>query len=127
VFSKSTCFFSVPYEVLSGEVFWSPSTESVDSVGVRPCRNVWLQSFLLLLRSFCVAVLSILLLSGICNLPLSKGSSFFLQFFCLINIGQSAMSVYALALHSNLLIVLFLLDGLYDRLYSWEVLDSFFQ
>jgi hypothetical protein len=40
----------------------------VDSVGVRPCRNVRMQSFLLLLKcsfSSCVAVLSNLLLSGV--------------------------------------------------------------
>jgi hypothetical protein len=42
----------------------------VDSVGVRLCGNVWMQSFLLLLRS-CLssydAVLSNLLLSDVCN------------------------------------------------------------
>jgi hypothetical protein len=40
----------------------------VDYVGVRPCRNVWMQSFLFLLRSClssCVAVLSNFLLSGV--------------------------------------------------------------
>jgi hypothetical protein len=74
------CFFTLlPCDVLSvGEGFlicfiflvafhreWS-----VDSVGVRPCRNVWMQSFLLLLRSClssCVAVLSNLLLSVVRN------------------------------------------------------------
>jgi hypothetical protein len=40
----------------------------VDSVGVRPCRNVWMQSFLLLSSSSSfVAVLINLLLLGIYN------------------------------------------------------------
>jgi hypothetical protein len=42
----------------------------VDSVGVNLCRNVWIQSFLLLLRSsvsVCVGVLSKLLFVGVYN------------------------------------------------------------
>jgi hypothetical protein len=66
--------------------------QSVDSVGVRPCRNVWMQSFLLLLRSclsFCVAVLSHLLLSVVRNRCQSLRSLLFSSIFCLINIGQT--------------------------------------
>jgi hypothetical protein len=39
----------------------------VDSVGVSPCRNVWVQSFLLSWSSLCscVAALSNLLLAGV--------------------------------------------------------------
>jgi hypothetical protein len=66
----------------------------VDSVGVRPCRNVWMQSFFffLLLRSClssCVAVLSNLLLSGVRNRCQSLRSLLLSSIFCLINIGQS--------------------------------------
>jgi hypothetical protein len=64
----------------------------VDSVGVRPCRNVWIQSFLLLLRSClssCVAVLSNLLLSSIRNQCQPLQSLLFSSICCLINIGQS--------------------------------------
>jgi hypothetical protein len=42
----------------------------VDSVDVRPCSNIWMQAFLLLLSSClgsCVAVLSNLLLLGVRN------------------------------------------------------------
>jgi hypothetical protein len=56
----------------------------MDSVGVRPCRNLWMQSFLFLLRtclSSWVAVLS--------NLCQSLQSLPFSSMFCLINIGQS--------------------------------------
>jgi hypothetical protein len=61
----------------------------VDSVGVRPCRNVWMQSFLLLRSclSSCVAVLSNCLLSGACNrCPLLW--SLLSSIFSIINIGQ---------------------------------------
>jgi hypothetical protein len=64
----------------------------VDSVGVRPCRNVWMQSFLSLLRSClssCVAVLSNLLLSGVRNRCQPLRSLLFSLIFCLINIEQS--------------------------------------
>jgi hypothetical protein len=62
----------------------------VDYVGARPCRNVWMQSFLFLLSclSSCVTVLNNLFLSGVhnsCQPVLSLLSSI----FCLINIGQS--------------------------------------
>jgi hypothetical protein len=55
----------------------------VDSVGVRTWRNVWMQSFLSLLSSLssCDAVLSSLLLSGVCNWRHSPGVFFFYQFF----------------------------------------------
>jgi hypothetical protein len=64
----------------------------VDSVGVRSCRNVWMQSFLLLMRSClssCVSVLSNLLLSGVRNLCQRLQSLRFSSILCLINIGQS--------------------------------------
>jgi hypothetical protein len=64
----------------------------VDSIEVRSCRNVWMLSFLLLLRSClssCVAVLSNLLLSGVRNLFRSLRGVFFPLIFCFINIGQS--------------------------------------
>jgi hypothetical protein len=60
------------------------------SVGVSPCRNVWMQSFLLLLRSClssCVAVLSNLLLSGVRNWCQLLWSLLFSSIFCLINVG----------------------------------------
>jgi hypothetical protein len=72
----------------------------VDSVGVRPCRNVWMQSFLLLLRgclSSCVAMLSNLLLSGVRNRcqPLRSLLS---SIFLFNNIRKSyVLSVYVLA------------------------------
>jgi hypothetical protein len=50
----------------------------VDSFGVAPCRNVWMQSFLLSLWSSltsCVAVLSNLLLSGVKHSPLELSFS----------------------------------------------------
>jgi hypothetical protein len=59
------------------------------SVAVRPCRNVWMQSFLLLLRSClssCVAVLSNLLLSGVRNRFQPLRSRIFSLIFCVINI-----------------------------------------
>jgi hypothetical protein len=64
----------------------------VDSVGVRPCRNVCMQPLLLLLRSClssCVAVLSNLLLSGVCNRCQPLQSLLFPSIFCVINIEQS--------------------------------------
>jgi hypothetical protein len=64
----------------------------VDSVGVRLCRNVWMQSFLLLLRSCfssCVALLSNILLSGVYSRYQHLRSLLFSSIFCLINIGQS--------------------------------------
>jgi hypothetical protein len=62
----------------------------VDSVGVRPCRIVWMQSCLLLLSSFSsfVAVLSNLLLSGFRNRCQSLWSLIFSSIFYLINIRQ---------------------------------------
>jgi hypothetical protein len=68
----------------------------VDSVGVRICMNVWMQSFLLLLKSsLCssVSVLSNLLLSGVCyHRQTAEFSSFFND---LINIVKScALSAY---------------------------------
>jgi hypothetical protein len=53
--------------------------ESVDSVGVWPCGNVWTQSFLLPMRSSsssCVAMLSNLLLSSVHNWCQSVSFSF---------------------------------------------------
>jgi hypothetical protein len=64
----------------------------VDSVGLRPCRNFLMQSFLLLLRSClssCVAVLNDFLLSGVHNRCHSLRSLLFYSIFSLINIGQS--------------------------------------
>jgi hypothetical protein len=55
----------------------------VDSVGVRLCRNVRMQSFLLLLStlSSCVVVLSNLLLSGVPNRCHFLLNFLFLQLF----------------------------------------------
>jgi hypothetical protein len=70
----------------------------VGSVGVRPCWNVWMQSFLFLLRSclsFFVAVLTNPLLSGVRSRCQPLQSLLFPSNFCLINIGQSyVLSVY---------------------------------
>jgi hypothetical protein len=72
--------------------FWSPCT--VDSVGVRPYRNVWTQSYLLLLRSClssCVTVLSNHLLSHVstqCQPLRVYGVFFFLWFCCLTSTEQ---------------------------------------
>jgi hypothetical protein len=62
----------------------------VDSVGVRPCMNVWMQSFLLLRNClcYCVAVLSNLLLFGAHNRCQPLYSLLFSSIFCLINIGH---------------------------------------
>jgi hypothetical protein len=59
----------------------------VDSVGVRSCRNVWMQSFLLLLRSSLSS--RNLFLSSVHNWCQSLLSLLFSLIFCLINIGQS--------------------------------------
>jgi hypothetical protein len=64
----------------------------VDSVGVRTGRNVWMQSFLLLLRSClssCAAALSNILLSGVRSQCQPLRSLLFSSIFCLNNIGQS--------------------------------------
>jgi hypothetical protein len=69
----------------------------VDSVGIRPCSNAWMQSCLLLLRSSlssCVAVLSNLLFSDVLNQCQSLWSLLFSSMSCLINTRQSyALSV----------------------------------
>jgi hypothetical protein len=52
----------------------------VDSVGVRPCRNVWMLLFLLLMRSCLssfVAALNSHLLSGVCSQSQLLWSFFF--------------------------------------------------
>jgi hypothetical protein len=62
----------------------------VDSVGLNPCRNVWMQSFLLLLRSSlssCVAALSKVLLVGVHSQCHSLWRLPFSSTFCLISIG----------------------------------------
>jgi hypothetical protein len=69
----------------------------VHSVGVSPCRNVWMQSLLLLLRSSlnsCVVVLHNLLLAGVSN-QCHFLWSLFSSSFCFIIMGQ----VYALGAH----------------------------
>jgi hypothetical protein len=58
----------------------------MDSLGVTPYKNVWMQSFLLLLSSLssCVAVLSNIMFSGVCNWYQSLQSLLvFLSFFLL--------------------------------------------
>jgi hypothetical protein len=58
--------------------------------------------------SSCVAMLSNLLLFGVCNQPQSLQSLLFSSIFCLINLGQSyVLTMYVLALRSNLPIVLY--------------------
>jgi hypothetical protein len=63
----------------------------MDSVGVSPCRNVWMQPFLLSLSSFRyrVAASSNLLFKGVCNRCHSVRSIPFSSTVCLIGIGQS--------------------------------------
>jgi hypothetical protein len=70
----------------------------MDSVGpCSPCRNVWMQSFLLLLSSLSsyVTALRNLLLSGVPYRCHSLWSLLFPSIFCLIIIGQ----FYALSVH----------------------------
>jgi hypothetical protein len=68
----------------------------VDSVGVSPCRNVWMQPFLSWRSSLssCVAALSNLLLAVVRKRRPSLRSLPFSATFCLVLIGQSyALSV----------------------------------
>jgi hypothetical protein len=63
----------------------------VDSVDVRPCRNVWMLSFLLLMSYLrcCIAALNSHLLSGVHSLCQILWSLLFSLICCLTSIGHS--------------------------------------
>jgi hypothetical protein len=88
----------VPYDLSGGENFLMcfnflvtfHRELSVDSFGVRPCRNVWMQLF----SSSSFTVLSNPMRPGVCNQCQSLQSLLFSSIFCLTNIGQPyALSV----------------------------------
>jgi hypothetical protein len=67
-----------------------PQELSVNIIGIRPCRNVWMLSFLLLMSclSFYVAALSSRLLSGVRSPYLLLRSLLFSMSFCFTSIGR---------------------------------------
>jgi hypothetical protein len=74
----------------------------VDSVSVRPCRIVWMRSFLFLLR---ICLISYVLVLSNCFLSDVRNRCQPLRslLFCLINIGQSyVLNVSAYSVHQSI-------------------------